>query len=126
MAVKNNRVTKLDSAYTRNYDAHQERIKKRKKRLYRRLSLFVVLVVCLFGSLITYHMNQRSTYENKLKEYEQLQQNMDTLQAEEKNLQEEIKLLKDTDYVLQIARKDYFLTKEGEIIFKIPEDESSY
>lgn len=120
------RVTKIDSAYTRNYELQVERLRKRKKKLYRRLSLFGVVTVLLFAALISYHLDQRALYKEKLEEYEQLQHDLDILQAEEENLQEEITLLQDTEYILQIARRDYFLSKEGEIIFKVPEEESAY
>jgi cell division protein DivIC len=103
-----------------------ERQQKRKKRLYRRLALFAVLIICVFGYFVKYHLEQRSLYEKKVNQYEHLQRNMDRLQEEEKELQQEITLLNDTDYILQIARKDYFLSKEGEIIFKLPDDEASY
>ncbi len=119
-------MTKIDSAYTRNYELQVERLRKRKKKLYRRLSLFGVVTVLLFAALISYHLDQRALYKEKLEEYEQLQHDLDILQAEEENLQEEITLLQDTEYILQIARRDYFLSKEGEIIFKVPEEESAY
>jgi cell division protein DivIC len=125
MAVKN-RVTKLDSQYTRNYDAYLERLKKRRRKLYRRLTLFAIVIIALFSGLISYHLDQRTLYKEKQAEYEQLQKNLEELKAEEKNLLEEINLLQDTEYILQIARRDYFLSKEGEIIFKIPEEEESY
>ncbi|MBB6455255.1 cell division protein DivIC [Salirhabdus euzebyi] len=121
-----NRVTKLDSNYVRKYDAFLERQKKRKKRVYRRLTLFVIIVLSVFGYLVTYHIKQRALYEEKKDHYEQLKVDMSNLKEEEQDLREEISLLKDTDYVLQIARKDYFLSKEGEIIFKLPDDRSSY
>ncbi|MRG88185.1 FtsB family cell division protein [Salinibacillus xinjiangensis] len=115
-------VTRLNSNYMKQYDAQMERHKRRKKRLYRRLTLFAVLIVAVFGYLLNYHLDQRQLYNEKVNQYEQLQQDLDKLKAEEKDLKEEMNLLKDTDYILQIARKDYFLSKEGEIIFNVPED----
>lgn len=119
-------VTKLDSNYVREYDAYIERQNKRKKRIYRRLTLFAIVAISVFTYLVTLHLNQRDLYKEKVSEYEQLNEKMDKLEAKEKNLKQEIKLLNDTDYILQIARKDYFLSKDGEIIFNVPDEESSY
>ncbi|UTW70561.1 septum formation initiator family protein [Anaerobacillus sp. HL2] len=33
---------------------------------------------------------------------------------------DEIKNLNDLEYISEIARRDYYLTKPGEIIFKVP------
>ncbi|QHS23897.1 septum formation initiator family protein [Virgibacillus sp. MSP4-1] len=126
MSSANKRVTRLDSNYVREYDAYVERQNKRKKRLYRRLTLFAIVAVSVFAYLITFHLNQRELYKEKVSEYEQLNDELDKLEVKEKNLQQEIDLLNDTDYILQIARKDYFLSKDGEIIFNVPDDESSY
>ncbi|MDI3410420.1 septum formation initiator family protein [Bacillus sonorensis] len=37
------------------------------------------------------------------------------------DLKDEIVKLKDEDYVAELARKDYYLSKDGEIIFKFDE-----
>ena len=42
---------------------------------------------------------------------------MTKLEKEEKNLTEEISLLNNDEYVLELARTNYFLSKEDELIF---------
>ncbi|MCP8618183.1 FtsB family cell division protein [Salirhabdus salicampi] len=126
MESQQKRVTKINSSYVKEHHAYKERQLKKKKRLFRRLTFFAIILIAVFWSLTSYHMKQRALYEEKKEIYENLQAEMDKLQSEEKKLTEEIELLKDTDYVLQIARKDYFLSKEGEIIFKVPDEETSY
>ncbi|WP_407652033.1 FtsB family cell division protein [Aquibacillus koreensis] len=108
------------------YDAYVERQVKKKKRLYRRLALFTIVVIIALGSMITYHMNQRDLYTEKKEAHEQLEQQLASLKDEEKELEQEIELLNDEDYVLQIAKTNYFFSEEGEIIFKIPEEKASY
>ncbi|KGX85488.1 FtsB family cell division protein [Pontibacillus litoralis] len=120
------RVTKIDSGYMKQYDAYVERQQRKKKRLVRRLVLFTIVAFLLFGGLLAYHINQRNLYAEKQKKYEELQKEMEQLEQQEEDLRDEIKLLKDDEYVLQIARKNYFFSKEGEIIFKLPEDTPSY
>jgi len=123
---KKKNVTRLDSNYMQQYDAYIERQKRKKQRLKRRLILFSIVVAIAVGSLATYHFNQRALYEKKEEQYEQLQDEMAALEKEEQNLKEEIKLLNDEDYVLDIARTNYFFSKEGELIFKIPEEDPTY
>ncbi|SFB31815.1 cell division protein DivIC [Lentibacillus halodurans] len=126
MPLKKKNVTRLDSNYMQQYDAYIERQKRKKQRLVRRLVLFSIVAAIAFGSLVTYHINQRALHEEKEEQYEQLQSEMATLEKEEQNLKEEIKLLNNEEYVLDIARTNYFFSKEGELIFKIPDEDPSY
>ncbi|GGD28101.1 FtsB family cell division protein [Pontibacillus salipaludis] len=119
-------VAKIDSGYVKQYDAYVERQHKKKKRLIRRLALFTIASLLLLGGLLTYHIQQRNLYAEKQAKYEELQEEMDLLEKQEKDFKEEIKLLNDEEYVLQIARTNYFFSKEGEIIFKIPDNGPSY
>ncbi|MYL41443.1 FtsB family cell division protein [Virgibacillus salexigens] len=126
MASDKQTVTRLDSNYMQQYDAYVDRQKRKKKRLIRRLVLFSLIAVIAFGSMATYHIKQRVLHAEKTEEYEALQQDLAELEKQENNLKEEVELLKDEDYVLEIARTNYFFSKEGELIFKIPEEDPSY
>jgi cell division protein DivIC len=119
-------VAKIESSYMKQYDAYVDRQKKKKKRLYRRLLLFTAIVVVTMGCLTAYHLKQRAIYESKQDQYEQLQEEMTSLKDKEKDLKQEIQLLNSEDYVLQIARTNYFFSKKGELIFKLPNEEPSY
>ncbi|WP_077623915.1 FtsB family cell division protein [Sediminibacillus massiliensis] len=119
-------VAKIDSSYVKQYDAYVERQKKKKKRLYRRLMLFSLLMVVMIASLTVYHFKQRTLLAEKQEQYEQLENKMTSLKEEEKDLKEEVQLLQDEEYVLEIARTNYFFSKEGELIFKLPEENPSY
>ncbi|PBB04905.1 MULTISPECIES: FtsB family cell division protein [Salimicrobium] len=119
-------VTRLDSTYMDQYEAHVERQRRKKKRLFRRLALFGLLMLIITSSLAVYHVQQRMVYAEKEAEYEQLQEEMASLEEKEADLKEEKELLQQEEYVLEIARSNYFFSKEGEIIFKIPNEEPSY
>ncbi len=108
------------------YNAHVERQKRKKQRLVRRLVLFSVIVMLAIGSMTTYHFKQRALKEEKIKQYEQLELELATLKKEESNLKEEIELLNDDEYILEIARTNYFFSKKGEIIFNNPDKDPSY
>lgn len=126
MPFKKKNVERLDSNYMQQYDAYIERQKRKKQRLMRRLVLFSIAAAIVFGSLTVYHFNQRALHAEKEEQYEELQNEMAALEQKEKNLKEEISLLNDEEYVLDIARTNYFFSKEGELIFNIPEEEPSY
>lgn len=126
MAQKNETIARIKSSYMKQYDAHLERQKRRRKRLLRRLVLFSVTVVILFGSLALYHINQRTVYSEKKAEYEQLTEQLANLEKQEENLIEEINLLNDDEYILDIARTNYFLSKKGELIFQIEDETRTY
>src|SRR5699024_4521461 len=117
---------RLDSSYMRQYDAYIERQQRRKQRLIRRLVLFSAIALFAIGFMTTYHVKQHALQAEKQEQYEQLEKQLASLKSEEKNLQEEINLLNNEEYILEIARTNYFFSKEGELIFKILEESPSY
>lgn len=126
MSSEEKTITRLDSNYMQQYDAYIERQKRKKQRLIRRLVLFSIIIAFAIGSTAVYHFNQRELQAEKKEQYEQLQEELAILEQEEAYLTEEIELLQDEDYVLDIARTNYFFSKEGEQIFKIPNEDPSY
>lgn len=126
MTAKEKTVTRLSSDYMQQYDAHKGRQKRKKQRLVRRLVLFSIVALLAIGSMATYHVKQRVLQADKQEQYEHLQEKMAELDKEKINLNEEIQLLQNDEYVLEIARTNYFFSKEGELIFKLPDTEPSY
>ncbi|WP_100011852.1 FtsB family cell division protein [Lentibacillus sediminis] len=126
MAQREKTVTRLDSNYMQQYDAHVERQKRKKQRLIRRLVLFSVIAMLAIGGMTAYHLEQRALHAEKLEEYKQLEKELATLKQEEADLKQEIELLNDEDYVLDIARTNYFFSKKGELIFNLPDEDPSY
>lgn len=124
MSIKNT-VTRLESKYMQQYEAHMERQRRRKKRLMRRLVLFSLIALLAIGSMASYHVKQRNLHAEKSEQYEQLESELAHLKKEEEHLKEEIKLLKNEEYVLELARTNYFFSKEGELIFKLPDENPS-
>ncbi|MGM0838760.1 MAG: FtsB family cell division protein [Bacillota bacterium] len=124
-AARNEKIAKINSDYS---DARQEQhIKQQKKRrgLYRRLSLFF-LVVVIFGILMGKTLlEQRAILQEKQDRKEAVEQELVQLQKEQQRLEEEIVKLNDDEYIAKIARRDYFMSEDGEIIFNLPEDSSS-
>ncbi|WP_152657390.1 septum formation initiator family protein [Oceanobacillus sp. CFH 90083] len=126
MEERKKKVTKLQSKSVHQYDAYIERQNRKKQRLTRRLVLYALVVAVIVGSMSIYHFNQRAIKADKMDEYEQLEQQLAELKQEEKSLNNEIELLQDENYVLEIARTNYFFSNEGELIFKLPDEDPSY
>ena len=79
------------------------------------LVVFLFLVyVFLFGDYGAYRIWRQK------REIAQLEQTIEALRLRQEELQREIYLLQnDSEYIEKIAREEYGLTKEGEIIYKI-------
>lgn len=126
MSKREQRIYSIRSEYMEQYERQQKRNQRRKRSLIQRLVIAGVLMLATVAYMVHYHLEQRSVYSEKLKEYEALQSEMSELKKTEEELKEEIKLLNDEDYILEIARTNYFLTKEGELIFLLDDVDSSY
>lgn len=127
MEKQQSSIARIKSEFVEQYELQKQRERRRKKRLVMRLSLSVIVMLLIAGSLFWYHMSQRSTYADKLDEHKQLTEEKEALEEKTEKLLEEINLLKDDEYILEIARTNYFLSKEGELIFQIEdEDNLSY
>lgn len=121
------RVTKIKSDYMNQYDAQVERKRRRKKKLIQRLVIVSTMAVLALGIITTYHFKQRGLHAEKQAQYDGLTEEIANLKMEEKELLEEINLLNDKEYILDIARTNYFLSKKGELIFQVDdEEERSY
>ena len=94
----------------------------------RRLAAAFVILLLIIGILGNTLMNQNERLEEKrqiLKEREEeLVQAIETQEL----LKLQLAKLDDDEYIAKLARKEYFLSEEGEIIFTIPnkkKDQSS-
>ena|SRR5690625_984697 len=127
MAIRNKkRLAKINSDFVARYDIDEERKRRRKKRFIRRFSLISCVIFAIFFIMFSYHLKQRAVYAEKEAAVAELTEQMEVLQLKEQELIEEIDLLNDDEYILDIARSNYFLSKKGEIIFQIRDSSQSY
>ncbi|OIJ14454.1 hypothetical protein BKP35_06795 [Anaerobacillus arseniciselenatis] len=113
------KVSEINSRYIEQQEKNTEIKSRSKKGLFRRLSalgIFVVVVLVITG--ITLH-SQSSVLERKIERKQALEMELAQLELEERDLKDEINNLHDLEYISEIARRDYYLTKPGEIIFKV-------
>lgn len=115
-------VTPLQNDYTRAAEIEGARKKAHHIRLYRRLAVFglVVLLTSIWLGSTIYAQSQTISGKEQLHEEKLVE--LEEVQKQQAKLEEQIRLLNDDDYVSKLARKDYFLSDEGEIIFTLPND----
>jgi cell division protein DivIC len=92
---------------------------KSRKRLLRRLTLFLTFALTVVVSLSITFYKQKANIKKQQAEIRELKKEADTLTAEGKRLNDQIKKLNDDDYIAKIARKEYFFSKDGEVIIPI-------
>jgi cell division protein DivIC len=114
-------VTPMENAYVRQQELITKSTQKRRKRLVRRLTVFFLLVFTISGMLISTLLSRAEVLEQKKHEMEKMEEKLSHLEKRQTILEEEIVKLNDDDYIAKLARRDYFLSDEGEIIFNIPE-----
>lgn len=118
---KKRNISQIQNEYKEQMERKQQYLKRKRRGLYRRLTVFgavVLLAAIVFaGSL----WSQASDINAKEAKKAQLLKELDKLEAKKSDLKDEIVKLKDEDYVAELARKDYYLSKNGEIIFKFDE-----
>lgn len=103
-----------------------EKIKKRRRRgLYRRLFAYGILALVVTGAFISIFVSQHELLQEKQQKKERLEQELIQANQVELELRDEITRLNDYDYIGEIARRDFFFSKKGETIFKLPTDFST-
>ncbi len=119
--AKKKKVATIENSYVRQQEIQGMIDHKRKKRLFRRLMAFGTLAAVITFLLVSTFISQTSQLEAKQIEKSKLHASLKDLKGKESSLKEEIVQLNDDDYIAKLARKDYFLSDKGEIIFNIPE-----
>lgn len=95
--------------------------KKTSKSVFVRLFLFFVFFGSIIGLLsYDFFSNLTMIFEIK-KEKAVLEDKLVSLEQKESQLNSDIKKLEDPEYAGRYAREDGMLSKDGEIIFRIPD-----
>lgn len=122
---KRSKVTQLRNEYTqtKTVQAHREN-KSRKQRKRRVASIAVVSGLFIAGLSMNLVKNTQLISDldaQKVAAAEELEH----VEATQENLQNEVKKLQDDEYIAKLARSQYYLSKEGEIVFSFPEDNAA-
>lgn len=118
-------VRKMNTSYVQRHDESQMIIRQRRKRKNRRLMVLLTAMVIFLSFVGSFMISQSKEIALREEKLLLAQKQYDELLKEEQNLQEEIIRLNDDEYIAKLARKEYFLTKEGEINFIIPDNNNN-
>ena len=124
MVSRNNKsnIRKLENDYVRSTDSHIQYVNKRKKGLKRRLTAFFIFASIVIISLVSMIFNQNTRLVEKEAEKEKALVELEEALRKQEQLNLQIKKLEDDEYIAKLARKEYFLSEDGEIIFTIPKE----
>ncbi|WP_017754931.1 FtsB family cell division protein [Calidifontibacillus oryziterrae] len=120
--ARSRKLTTLHSSYVSEQADKQQENKKRRRGLYRRLMMIGILALIISIGMGSTILSQSKTAAQKLTEKQELETRFEELKQQEQLHREEIVKLKNDEYVAKIARSEYFLSEEGEIIFKLPNE----
>lgn len=115
-------VTKMENEYVAQQEKKAQSMKKKKRGLRRRLTLYGICLFVFFIFAVVTIVSQNAALNEKAQQKEKIDNELVTLKKEEKVLKEEIVKLNDDEYIAKIVRRDYFLSEEGEIIFNLPKN----
>lgn len=122
---ENRNVSSINKDYVRSVERQEKREKAHKIRLFRRLSAFAVIVVLVMGWLTLTMFDKSQALAAKESKKSEVLQSLEQVQDDQDMLKSQILKLNDDDYIAKLARKEYFLSDDNEIIFAIPENEGN-
>ena len=119
---KKNILATLENEYVRTTGEETKTSKQKSIRLMRRLLMFALLCLVVFGSLTAVLLSKNETLKVKEQQREEAHAKLQEQQDQQEMLNLQIKQLEDDEYIAKLLRKEFFLSEQGEIIFIIPED----
>ncbi|WP_252315142.1 septum formation initiator family protein [Sinobaca sp. H24] len=126
MGSNSRKVTEINKSYVRQQEREQQLQdaiqSKRKKGLRRRLTAMAVTGSIIAVVLAVILITQWQTLHAKETERTNLEKQYTEMQAEEEQLRQDIENYHDLDYIAEVARSDYYFTKQNETLYKMPDE----
>lgn len=119
MNKRKRNIAQIQNDYQKQMEQQAQRLKRKRRGLLRRLTVFGVIVL-MFAVLMTSALwSQSSSLKEKEEKKVVLEKELKKLQTKQEDISDEIKKLKSKEYVLELARRDYYMSKKGEKIFDV-------
>jgi cell division protein DivIC len=115
-------VATIQTEYVRSLQKKKNRKNARKIKLYRRLTVFAIIVAITFGGLTQMLIKQKQVLAAKEQQQVEMLAQLEVVQEEQEMLKRQLVKLNDDEYIAKLARKEYFLSENSEIIFSVPEN----
>ena len=120
-----NKIEFLENDYAKQHYAQQ--VKKRREVIFRRrrLALIFAIATVVFLSVGISLFNDYLRLQNLEKYQTEAVAPQEASKEQKAKLEKEVELLEDEDYVAKIARDRFLYSKDGELVFPLPEHETS-
>ncbi|MDF2556809.1 MAG: septation inhibitor protein [Bacillales bacterium] len=112
----------MNSDYVKTEDKKRKTDERRRFVNNRKLFVVVIAFMILLTGTVYIRIIREQALAEKLNENKKLQTQLTNLKKEERNLNQEIVNLNDDEYVAKLARKEYYVSTNGEIIFSTPDN----
>lgn len=122
----NNKVIRLINNYTKRRDSEKKQLAS-ETRVSRRRTMFFGSLLSVFAViLLMVAFNQKQSNAELYEDVLATSEVLDEKNKQHSDLEQQIRQLNDENYILRIARSEFFLSEEGELIFNLPtkEDEA--
>lgn len=124
MKKAKSKVARIENRYIKDTATMEKTRSRRRIALFRRLAFMAIIFAVVGGLLTITYTKQVLTLKEKKEKQVQVDKKMVAMKDEQDSLNEQIKKLHNDDYIAKLARSEYYLSKDGEIIFNIPEENS--
>lgn len=117
-------ITKLNNQYIEEKTLESIRNRKRIKFIKRRTTLITICGLFFVSLLVTPLFNNYQQLQESTIEKAEAKEHLEALELHQEELDYYVGLLENEEYVLKLARSEYYLTKDDEIVFSFPEDKN--
>ncbi|RIM82408.1 FtsB family cell division protein [Staphylococcus arlettae] len=118
------KVENIGNTYTSDKNQQKKKQQMRRRVVRKRITLFGGILLAIILILVVMLVTQTKSNEEASIERQDKQERYQKQQDEELALKEELNNLNDKSYIEKVARDDYYLSNDGEVIFKLPDDKS--
>ncbi len=113
-------IASINKEYVQSLQQKVDRKKARKVRLYRRLAVFAVAALLILGFFTHSFFEQKKILALKEQEKAEKLAELKEVEDEQEMLINQLAKLEDDEYIAKLARQEYFLSDNNEIIFSMP------
>ncbi|MBM5609323.1 FtsB family cell division protein [Listeria ivanovii] len=118
------KVARIENRYIKDTATMKKTRNRRRVALFRRLAFMAIIFAVVGGLLTVTYTQQVLSLKDKKEKQVKVDKKMVAMKDEEQSLNDQIKKLHNDEYIAKLARSEYYLSKDGEIIFNIPEENS--
>lgn len=118
-----NKVVRLLNNYTKKRDSEKKQLASESLVSRRRTMFFGSILLGIVLVLLLVAFNQKQANEELHNEVLATTEVLEDKNKQHSDLAQQIRQLNDDNYILRIARSEFFLSEEGELIFNLPDQE---